>query len=276
MNDENSFNFNFYLEKFIQLLSQNRSIEFPYPVPSLNREPNTKWFKYFADKENLAKLIDLAFEQEVIFISKDTFYLMDISKEDYRYNSLVFQIDGTIFKSRETTTTIIKRFTEITKVDYKFVQNLGKSLGINQKCPYVLGDTFFAPDGGVSKKPVNWLGFHQVSYISDLNDGTLLKLGQHNEFYLPTPYKFIMKMKERTSMLASAQKVVFQEWYTLYQKMSLSNSIIDYTLENWKYTKRLPNMIELQHQFMTYKAVEILYRALGEGNPIIDDIKSLD
>lgn len=226
----------------------------------------------------ITDLINLAIEQEVLYVNELTSYVADISDKHHRYNSLLFQSDGIIFKSAETTKEIMNRFFEFCNTDYKILQKMGKTIGITRKCPYVKGVISFAPDRGVSKRNANWIGFHNVDYIHERGQHTLLKIGFHNELILPLPKNQIESMINHICLLSQFERSMFEEWkasfrYTLRKDKQLN--IIEKSLRDWSYLNDFPTGVEFYNKLVNLKSLDILNETFGEENPRTQDMKSI-
>ncbi|MER2064285.1 MAG: hypothetical protein ABS873_06505, partial [Alkalibacterium sp.] len=135
----------------------------PYYALHSNALPYKRMLEINAD--SLTRSLGEAIEQNQLLVSTHSFYIYDLSSDkDTEYNTLVFQLTGEILKSKETTTQIMNRYFDYRRVDYLFIKQFGKTLGISQLCPYVVGETMFVPDKGTAKNHSSWIAFHHLLY----------------------------------------------------------------------------------------------------------------
>lgn len=251
-------------------------------IDSLTRNgqthPKSSAFTYNLEEENLVELINIASEQISGFVSNSTIYVKDISYLKLEFKTLIFNIDGSIIKSKDYSKIIMNRFFELHHFTYQSIQHLGKLLDIHQKCPYVLGNSVqFAPEEGTAKKSTNWLALHHVNHTKKLGLSTVIKIGYHKELVLPIDYRMIQTMVDRTSLLVQTQIILFNDFNRYFNKSphhySNERNVVDIKLEEWSYLKNIPNFIELQEQFLHIKALEILNEIIKEHNPLREDFE---
>lgn len=152
--------------------------------------------------ELLQQTLDTSFESAFLFPGKNTFFLMDLSKQtDTPYNSLMFQLDDSPMKSTATTKEIMDCYFEEKGVPYSAMTRLGDAFGYKQRLPYVVGETFLVPNRGPSKQPASWVALHHVFHtIPDTKKGEVLLFAeQHHLLTLPYNKESFESQIDRTA-----------------------------------------------------------------------------
>lgn len=164
---------------------------------------------YILEPKTLHSYLDVAIERRKPLLNSRTFYLQDLS--DYQqtpYNSLIFEIDGHCFKSRDKPSQIINRFAGYNDKPYALLQALGLLVGITQKCPYIIRGLFFAPDRDTSKNEANWIGLHHVIHSESSNDYTYFSFVNNHELILVLNKKMVFNMVERAAILYRLEEIL--------------------------------------------------------------------
>jgi competence transcription factor ComK len=226
--------------------------------------------------ENLLDFVHTAFPQKNPLVDEETFFICDLSSySTTAFNSLLFQIDGSIFKSTESTTKIMKRFFK-THISYETIQYLGKIIGIRQKCPYVLGSMQFSPDKGPTKQHANWFGMHHVTHAEASDKVTQLNIVNHHELSVEISHKTIITILEHTLLLYQTQQKLSKEWLQLFAAPNQSNrpmSVIERMYQEEQLKASIPSPISWHTQLIYFLAQNVLIQLFKEGNPYIDEVK---
>ncbi|WP_225743780.1 competence protein ComK [Marinilactibacillus sp. Marseille-P9653] len=157
-------------------------------------------------KDSIMTYIDEALPRKKIWINDDSYYLYDLSKHpDTPYNSLIFQTNGAVFKSEETTTKIIKRYFKL-NTSYDIISILGKMIGIKKKVPYVLGNIQFGPEKGPSKDHVNWIGLHHIYNMETVGDQTYIHIHPDHELIIEMKVGPIKNMMDNAAAMVYIQQ----------------------------------------------------------------------
>lgn len=225
-------------------------------------------------EDNVFDFLDVALIQTYLLLDDDSFYVCDLSKfTSTAYNTLVFQINGTILKSEETTTQIITRYMKYIGIDYKATMQLGKSVGIFSQCPFVYGTLCFTPLNGASKKSVSWIGLHHVQAITPHLKATYFNIDGKHELILNISHKSVSRLIRQTKILSDSQQRMTTEWLTLmhHQKecSARPNVVTRCTVSN-HFSQPLPL---LSTWLMTQSYLQgrwIVKDMLKEGDPLID------
>lgn len=241
-----------------------------------NVEPTQKRLcEYNLVDTPLEQFVDLALDRKVIFLDEKAFYLMKLTDDELPYRSLVFQIDGTILKSAETTGQIMARYFKRLQVPYSSSSDLGKLVNIHQKCPYVTEDVCFAPDGGVSKKSVNWVGLHHIKYFEGNMKKTTICLAPHSELVLPLSIQQVHTMVEHGSLIALMQQAILEcltKQFSFMNTYAHSNNVITDYIHKLKYEITLPSPQEM-YQFMDQKRIlNLLKSIMGVDYPTKEEL----
>lgn len=226
--------------------------------------------------KNLIRHIDTFIPLKKPFINKDTFLIYSLfDNQETVYNTLLFQVDGSSFKSKETTKTIMERFCK-SNVPYNTIRLLGKALDIHQKCPYVLGDVQFAPDRGTTKQYANWIGMHHVINIESSAESSLLHLTNHHELLLSLSFKSLLKIVENTAKLYHAQYNLSKEWEDLFIEKLPSDypvSIIKKMHVDSLSLKGIPSPISWHTKLAYSISQNVILDIIEDGDPYLDQIK---
>ncbi|GEK89463.1 ComK protein [Alkalibacterium putridalgicola] len=233
--------------------------------------------------ETLTRSLNKAIEQSQLLISRHSFYIYDLSSNtESEYNTLVFQLSGEILKSKETTSQIMKRYFDYREVDYAFIKHFGKTLGITQRCPYVVGETMFAPDKGTAKNHSSWIAFHHVLYYEERasNQLTCLKIRELHELTLPFSRKKVDDMFMKTSRLYHTTKALSTDLQNMFSPFYEENRYEDLNIVKKELTSltagQTPlSLVKVFDYMSLHRANEILQTVLGEDNPYLDEIKAL-
>lgn len=237
-----------------------------------------RFFKYNVIDTTQSQLVDLALEQTVILLDEKAFYIMKLTEDELPYQSLVFNIDGTILKSCETTSQIMTRYFKKLGSPYNDSSDLGKLLNITQKCPYVTEGVCFAPDGGVSKKPVNWIGLHHIKHFEGDTKSTTLCVAPQNELILPLPIHQVQTMIRNGSLIALMQQAMLESLIKQYSFLNTyiesKNVITDY-IHKLKFEIPLPSPQEL-YRFMDQKRIlNLLKTIMGVDYPTKNELDKI-
>lgn len=232
--------------------------------------------------DSLHQHLNEAIEQYPLLLTRETFYIQDISLNlDTDYNTIVYQICGSILKTKENTSQVMARYFHYMKVEYGFIQQIGKCIGISQRCPYVLGELLFSPEKGTVKKNSSWIAFHNVTYVEMLSDTEVcLKIREFHEMILPLSSKRMTEMRRKTTHLYYTIKMI-----ALDIQETFAPPVINEPYEELNIIKKelAANLIGHQPVSLTslfehisiHRASDILHTILGEGNPYLDEINQV-
>lgn len=233
------------------------------------------------NNESLSLYLDEAFEQKQLLLTPDSFYIQDISHiNESEYNTVVYQISGSILKTHETTSQVMKRYFHYLEVDYSFVQRIGKCIGINQRCPYVVGETLFAPERGSTKNNSSWIAFHNIVYVEALDNQLInFKVRDFHDLTLPLSKKRTADMIQKSTSLYHTTKAIsidFQDKFSSrYQEHAFEDMhIIKKELANKMLGQPTVSLTDLIDYLSLHRANDMLQAVLGEENPYLDEIKA--
>lgn len=230
--------------------------------------------------DELKSLLDMSFECSALFPNRYTYYVMDISTHsETEYNTLMFQLNEPPKKSIETTRKIMNRYFESNNFGYKSMKWFGSFLRNKNNMPYILGEKFFVPDGGTSKKSASWFGMHHITnYLFD-SKTKQLQLYSRQELLLTfnmTKQTFEKKVHNVSHLYFIQVKLMgsFAKHFNLFPIGESSNIVHKY-LE--KHSHQLPNITiyDFFEDMVDLKTHEKLVNLLGEGNPYLDDLDKL-
>lgn len=232
--------------------------------------------------ETLTRSLGEAIEQSRLLVSSLSFYIYDLSYDrDTEYNTLVFQLSGEILKSKETTSQIMNRYFDYRRVDYTFIKQFGKTLGINQRCPYVVGETMFVPDKGTAKNHSSWIAFHHVLYYEELAASklTCFKIRQLHELALHFSIKKADDMFMKTSRLYHTTKALSTDLQKMFVPFYEESRYEDLNVIKKELTSltagHSPLSIVKVFDYMSlHRANNMLQTVFGEDNPYQDEIKA--
>lgn len=232
--------------------------------------------------DRLQQDLNEAIEQYPLLLTRETFYIQDISLNlETDYNTIVYQICGSILKTKENTTQVMTRYFRHMKVDYSFIQQIGKCIGISQRCPYVLGELLFSPERGTIKKNSSWIAFHNVTYIHILSGTEVcLKIRHFHEMILPLSSKRITEMTRKSTHLYYTMKMIALDIQETFAP-AISNepyeelNIIKKELAANLIGHQPVTLTSLFEHISIHRASDILRTILGEGNPYLDEINQV-
>ncbi|GEN50369.1 competence protein ComK [Alkalibacterium pelagium] len=248
-----------------------------YLTPIIKEDRGRSFFDHLKiDVSQILNHLDVSIEQKYITIDRTCFYVCDLSKEvRTTYNTIVFNLYGSPLKSTETTTQIMNRSFNAMNIKYDMIRQLGKALGISQKCPYVLGPMCFAPDKGTKHNHASWIGIHNVRDIYSHEKQTLLSIKNEHELLIDLDVKKTDKLVTNGHIIYQAQESMVKGWNALYQEES-----DDY--QNWNilkkrslqqtFSQKIPTLFSCLMFFSYFQALEMLRTVLKEGDPLLEDV----
>lgn len=248
---------------------------YDYFVPKQNIEP------LIISHQNIQPLLDMSFEHTCILLNEETLYVFDISHfKASPFNTIVFQLNQAPLKTAEYSGEIMERYFKHKGISYKTISLLGRSLGIQKCCPYVLGEEAFVPEKGPSSAHTNWYGMHHVLHAEkNSKDGlTYLFCRNQHRLLLPLGKRGYHDQLERAASLYYVQQLLKGEVMSIFHLVSNFNyqaerNVIQKRLQF--HTPELPEFFTLRDYFCYldyFKIQEGLTRILGEENPYIEEI----
>lgn len=231
---------------------------------------------------NLPTLIAASLEQAHILVNTNTFYVKDIrDRKDTPYNTIVFQLNELSLVSTEDSKAIMERYFSQKPLDYKFIQYIGQTVGIRQKCPFVSGIEMFVPEKGASKEPTSWYGLHHVCGEEEHKRGNYMQLQfqYHHELQLMVSPHSYREQIERTAALKLlqdklvAQLMMLSPYASELQYTTGLNPVEKYLATHSIHFKHYPLKKILIYMAMHHMN-EIIEEIFGEDNPYIDEIKA--
>ncbi|WP_027108618.1 competence protein ComK [Lacticigenium naphthae] len=232
------------------------------------------------NERSVPDYLAVALEHNQFLINEETVYLLDLSTvSSCKYNTLIFQLHQLPIKTLEKTSSLLKRYFSVKKCSYEVVQWMGKSLGLTQRCPYVLGETMFVPNKGASRGSASWYAMHHVVSASSPTKKGVTQLNLRNVYTLELPVKKeqFSKQVQRVADLYYAQKCVacswieYFEWYSQPLK-SVQQNIIHLYLAESEHAQKKFNLFELMTYLQYFKLQEILTKVFGSENPYIAEV----
>ncbi|PRY74536.1 hypothetical protein [Alkalibacterium olivapovliticus] len=205
---------------------------------------------------------------------------MDISdREETPYNSIMYQLNDSPKKSTETTTVIMNRYFDSQYFPYSCMKLFGESLGYKRSLPYILGETYFVPDRGTSKKPASWYALHHVanSNFNSADKKLTLFTKQHPILTQDTTHVGFEKQLNVASHLYFTQTKLVEGLFNHFdvsRNRIYRENLVHQRLERVSY--QLPSFTAYDFfQFMTfYNAQKSLSTILGEDTPYLDEARS--
>lgn len=239
-----------------------------------NKSPTNKTF--VINNREILTFLSIAEEVQTALLDSHTFYLCDLSIfQETEYNSLIFQIDGKCFKSMEKTAEIVDRFALMNQLPYLQLQKIGKMVGITQKCPYIIGNYYFAPDRGTTKNQANWIALHHVLYYEGDRSSSHFVFHNKHELRLPLSEESIQKMVERVCILCKLNEIIVYRWiksHFAFSQLASINNVVHENLKVMNYNGQFPSYYQIMDQLIFIKATEIAAKILGEPNLTIDEL----
>jgi hypothetical protein len=252
------------IEYYVQ--KQKKSLIPPHSPNTYLTEPSSQ-ATYLLEPKNLFTYLDVAEEIKHPLLNAHTFYLHDLS--DYQhtpYNSLIFEVGGNCFKTKATTSQVINHFATYNEKPYELIQAVGQLIGVTQKCPYIVGDLFFAPDRGTSKNEANWLGLHHVLDTKSQGENTHFLFSNNHELTLPLNKKTVSNIIERTFIIHRFEQIFIYNLlknYDLYQQNSLNYNVVKKMNYSGIFQTEIPSNQDVFLHLSFLKAIEISANIMG-------------
>lgn len=276
-NKESEFIFRQLSNHYTHSVINEKPAEYLIGQPHINSRRTLK-----VEADTLIQNLDEAIEQYPLLLTQETFYIQDISTHtETDYNTVVYQTCGSILKTKETSSQVMTRYFHYMKVDYAFIQQIGKCIGISQRCPYVLGELFFSPEKGTVKKNSSWIAFHNVLYSESLSTTDIcLKIRHFHELILPLSSKRLAEMTRKSAHLYYTIKMIsldIQEKFSspMHNDPPQELNIVKKELAVHLIGHRPVSLTSLFEHISIHRASEILQTVLGEGNPYLDEINQI-
>lgn len=228
------------------------------------------------EASQVLKYLDVSLEQKYLAVDRTCFYIGDLSEDDRTpYNTIVFNLYGSPLKSMETTSQVMTRSFNAMNISYDMIRQLGKALGINQKCPYVIGPMCFSPDRGTRHNNASWIGLHNVRDIYGHDKQTLLSITNDHELLIDLDLKKTNKLVTNGHVLYQAQESMVKGWTALYEEESDNyrdwNILKKRSLEQ-TFSQRIPTLFSCLMFFSYFQALDMLRSVLKDGDPLLDDV----
>ena len=244
------------------------------PAQSLDQKP----FTYNLLDQSEQTFIDIALEQNRVCLNDQALYIKTVTNNK-TYQSLIFHTDGTIIKSCESTAVIMQRFFRHKGLPYSTHSQLGKLIKIHQKCPYMVNKICLAPEKGLSKNSVNWIGLHNVVYHTGDKDHTLLKTATYNELVIPLSQKKVDKMVHNSSLLAlmhQAIRIYTAGHYGFLDHYPNQENVISHYIQSLRYQTQLPDPRDIYQYMEQQKVIGALKHIMGVDYPTKEEWDLMD
>lgn len=230
--------------------------------------------------QSLIEALNASFESPSLFPDHQTYFVMDISNsKETPYNTIIYQLNGSPKKSTETTSIIMNRYFDSKCFSYSSMKKFGESMGYKRSLPYILGETYFIPDRGATKKPASWYALHHVAHFefNTLEKKLVLFSQQYPLLTLDLSKSVFEKQLNIASHLYFIQTRLVDGLLThfeLYRKRTSEENIVHKHLERVSY--RLPNFTAQDYlHFLTYfEAQQMITTIFGEDNPYLEDSRN--
>lgn len=234
-------------------------------------------FTYILEPKSIDTFLDVATEVQKPLLNVQTFYMHDVSAyQQTPYNSLIFEIDGYCYKSKNKTSEIIERFATYNDRSYESLQIIGQMVGITQKCPYVIGDLFFAPDRGTTKNEANWLALHHLLLYEQIDENTHFLFSNNHELFLPLNKNAVNNIIERAFILHRLEQIFILnclEYYDRFQTGHSNQNVVTKMNHQFNFKSKIPTSAEVIAHLSFMKAIEIAAKIMGISHLTTDEIK---
>lgn len=227
------------------------------------------------DAEKPLAYLDIAIEQSVLCVTPHTFYISDLSQnKETPYNCILFQTKGVPLKTTETTTKVMNRFFSSRGIRYSWLQHYGRSIGIGQKCPGVIGSYYFVPDKGTSKKHASWIGMQYVLQALPLaNKKTLLSISEYHELVVSLSIKSVEHSISQVHSIKSSQDRMIGQWIDLLQEtledVPKNNVVQQYGWKN-QHSKINSSIVSWTSELIYSQSLLLLRSLFKEGDHHLD------
>lgn len=234
-------------------------------------------FQYNLIETNLEYFINIAINQNVVCLNDQVIYILTV-KDHHKYQSLIFHTNGDIIKSTETTSKIMLRYFRQKNSPYSAATELGKLLDIHQKCPYLIEDVCFAPEGGFTKNNVNWIGLHHIQYFEGDTDMSVLKIQPYSELILPLNIHRLKKMVHDSSMMAIMHQAIshfVMNQFSFLNKHTQTSNVVTQYIHKMSHQTSLPNPNEVYYYLEQQKLVNLMKSIMGIDFPSEEELNLL-
>lgn len=128
------------------------------------------------DQLDVEALLAMSSECESYLMDRQTLALVSIHGQGSPFSSLIFIASGQIFKSKETTSTILSRFEKHMGLPRQIVSTTYQHyLGRHYRSPYGIGQLLFFPKPSIShRRHHHWFAYHHLLQYDYSRDQLLL------------------------------------------------------------------------------------------------------
>lgn len=228
----------------------------------------------------LIEALNASFDTSTLFIDDQTYFVMDISnRKETPYNTISYQLNDSPKKSMETTTVVMNRYFESKRFSYASMKKFGETLGYKRSLPYILGETYFIPDKGATKKPASWYALHHVCnhYFDPEEKNVILFSRQHPILTLDLTKSVFLKQLNIAAHLYFTQTILVDGiaiHFGLSRDKVYRENIVHRHLKIKSF--ELPDYTahDYMHFLSHFKAQQMLSTVLGEDNPYLEDSRT--
>lgn len=278
-----------YFKKCLELFPwQKKGSRTDSYYPYLSESPTTHYLSFPPEHvrpfeltgQLLIEATNASYESPLLCPDDQTYFVMDISRsKETSYNTIMYQLNDYPKKSMETTTVIMNRYFDSKCFSYASMMKFGETMGYKRSLPYILGETYFVPDRGATKKPASWFALHHVVnyYFDPIEKHLTLLSHQHPILTLNLSESVFLKQLNVAAHLYFTQTKLVDGLaihFGLCRNKVFHENIVHRQLEQKSY--QLPQYTAQDYlQFLSYfKAQQVLTILLGEDNPYLEDSRS--
>lgn len=232
--------------------------------------------------QNLPSLLKISHVKTHIFIDSKTFYIKDIRDlKDIPFNTMVFSLDEPPLVTTEVSRTIMERYFKQKPLHYNFIQYIGKSIGIHQRCPFVSGHEIFIPERGSAHDSTSWYAAHHIHNAIEDKKANQMQVffRQRHELQLNISAHSFNEQIERSAILSHMQHAMVDELISLYRDTKASHcddelNIVEKRLKQPMFVPVRYALKKLVNFVAHYRLNEYLEKIFGEKSPFIDDFRA--
>lgn len=120
---------------------------------------------FHINSDTITNYIHLAIESPKVIIDYQTFYIHNLTEDnETKFNSLIFQMDGSCYKSIETPSQIMKPFESFYTLFCDGLSNFDEITNMDFYYLCLIGNNLFIPTYNNEEDETNWIALHHILY----------------------------------------------------------------------------------------------------------------
>lgn len=229
----------------------------------------------------VADLIESSIQDSHQEMDTNTICLVDISRFKLAgCNTLIIQQCGLIVASSEKSNQLLEAYSKVHHASHDETMLIAKTLGYQQKVPYIIGDQAIIPSEGYSKKNVSWLVLNKVRNYKSSFKGKLIHVYSHQHLLIKIPMALTVfeNQLERAAHLIQTKRNLHRKVFVQYnmhlkELEQLPDNILSDTMYYENFYCPPLSAQETVMSIIKRKMLHISNMIFEEGDPYHDDFK---